>query len=342
MCSSSKQTVKSYINQLKIPSNLLPSELGNLYFYSCFIQASCDFLIEEKWLMGLDAKKKPDQDFLKQYFNNQLSTIDFIKDDLCLDNKALLKLKKQFEKLEFEILLEAKERTPVEKKKFLIQALNRMTNIFIQEEQAREDNLNFPRLYRSFDGLDSIFELDYNLDVEMLVDEESKERLYQGSGVGVQSGYSSILLALHFLDLKYGQSVTDLGSGYGRLGLVFSLLRSDLLMNSYEYVDHRVQLSKEAASMLEISKKCIFTTQDLSVEDFKLPFSDIYYLYDPFSEETYQYIISQISEYAKSRKVTIVTKGNARKWFLKLAKEKSWKEPLDIDASNLSIFELTT
>ena len=58
MCSSSKQTVKSYINQLKIPSNLLPSELGNLYFYSCFIQASCDFLIEEKWLMGLDAKNK--------------------------------------------------------------------------------------------------------------------------------------------------------------------------------------------------------------------------------------------------------------------------------------------
>ena len=44
-----------------------------------------------------------------------------------------------------------------------------------------------------------------------------------------------------------------------------------------------------------------FHTQDLSCPDFQIPEADIDYLYDPFTEETYQYVLKQIVEWSQKR-----------------------------------------
>ena len=133
-------------------------------------------------------------------------------------------------------------------------------------------------LYRTFDNLDDVFDLDYQLDLDMVVEHNTKERLYQRSGVGVQSGYSTILLALENSELLPNSSIVDLGSGYGRVGLVCSLLRPDIEFIGYEYVPHRVDIANKAAKHLGLEDNLSFKAQDLSLESFKIPEADVYYL----------------------------------------------------------------
>ena len=218
-----------------------------------------------------------------------------------------------------------------------------MELLFLEEEGSKvesEQSLGQQgiRLYRTFDKLDEIFALNYQLDLDMLVDHESKERLYQRSGVGVQSGYSTILLALNRMEAPIGSTVVDLGSGYGRVGLVCSLIRPDIKFLGYEYVPHRVDISNNATAAFGLEESLRFKVQDLSLKSFSVPIADFYYLYDPFSEETYKYILDQIVRISQERDITIVTKGNARNWLVRIAKEHSWASPIYIDDSNLCIF----
>ena len=134
-----------------------------------------------------------------------------------------------------------------------------------------------------------------------------------------------------------GSSIVDLGSGFGRVGLVYSLLRPDIKFIGYEYVPHRVEVSSNAARSLDLEANLRFKVQDLSSQLFKIPIADVYYLYDPFTEETYQYVLKQITELSKKRKITVVTKGNARSWLTEIACKNSWPDPLVIDKGNLCI-----
>jgi SAM-dependent methyltransferase len=236
------------------------------------------------------------------------------------------------------------ERSHMEQKDFVIQSLNEMTTHFLKEEKEQEgklQNLGHQglQLYRTFDNLDDIFDLNYQLDRDMDVDHLEKERLYERAGVGVQSGYSTILLALESIDAEKGSKIIDLGSGYGRVGLVCSLLRPDIDFIGYEFVPHRVDISNKACDSLELNESLVFKVQDLSLPEFKIPDADVYYLYDPFTKETYQYVLKQIVEVSKRRKVVIVTKGNARDWITQLAEENSWPLPVIIDEGNLCVFK---
>jgi hypothetical protein len=195
-----------------------------------------------------------------------------------------------------------------------------------------------PQLYRTFDKLDVVLNLDYQLDRDMVIGHSAKERLYAGSGVGVQSGYSTILLALSEVNLKKAAKVIDLGSGYGRVGLVCSLLRPDIDFVGYEFVPHRVEIGNKASTFLGLEKSLSFKVQDLSLEDFKIPQADVYYLYDPFTKETYHHVLNQILSISKTRKISIVTKGNARGWLMEIAKKNSWPDAAYLDGGNLCVF----
>lgn len=337
MCRSSQKTLIDFLNYKKVRFNLLPNELSYLYFYACFLQASNEFSKEQAWLEKIIPKSL--NELMAPYWQKQLISLAFLENNLSEDKLDLKAFNLRAIELESVVLEEVKTRSQIEKKAFLIFTLNLMTTAFLAEEEYKKNELFYPRLYRVFDGIDEILELDYSIDLKMVVDQKTKERLYQTSGVGVQSGYSTILLAIHHLNLKPGMTFIDLGSGYGRVALIYALLRPDLNFLSYEYVQHRVELSLKAARKLEIHENNLFLTQDLSLDSFKIPLSDVYYLYDPFSEETYHYVLDQIVNHAKSKKLTIVTKGNARKWIKDLAQKNKWEKHIELDAGNLCIFQ---
>lgn len=329
-------------------SKFTPNQMAHLYVSAALLVEVMSFIKEQLWLqdkidLGLEVKTTYDK-FITPFFSNELKETAFLKEFLINSGSGnIAKVLKNSKKIEKNILKLINGRSKEDLKSFAIQSLKEMEVHFLSEEKykdARDQSLGYQglRLYRTFDSLDNIFALNYNLDLEMGVDHITKERLYQRSGVGVQSGYSTILLALHCVDAEVGSTIVDLGSGYGRVGLVCSLLRPDIKFIGYEYVPHRVDISNVASKALGLSESLDFKVQDLSLDSFKIPDADYFYLYDPFSEETYKYILDQIIEVSMRKKVTIVTKGNARGWLMDIAKKYSWPKPIHIDESNLCIF----
>lgn len=178
-------------------------------------------------------------------------------------------------------------------------------------------------IYRAYDALDGVFAIDYSLDAGMYTDPLNTERLYEGAGLGVQTSYLTLALALRSLNLKSGARLIDLGSGYGRLGFVVGLLRPDIEFIGYEYVSHRVLAANKSAQHIGINKHVKFITQDLSDKHFQIPTADAYYLYDPFTESTYRHVFHQLRFIASQQSIAIVTKGHAGPWVANALMEKS-------------------
>lgn len=349
MMKLSEQTLLDLLEDRDSNTKLNPIEMAHLYINSALLVTIMEFLKEQLWLSNkVDEQTRTTTlyvDFITPFFKDELAPIHFLKRFL-IDNGAIniKKISKASEKIERETLLFISTESIFVQKKFIIQSLKEMSVLFINEERkqvGRVESLghNGPRLYRTFEHLDILFKLNYQLDKDMVVDTTQTERIYQTGGVNVQSGYSTILLALDSLDIEEGSSMVDLGSGYGRVGLVCSLLRPDVSFIGYEFVPHRVDISNNASLALGLQNDLHFEVQDLSLESFKIPVSDIYYLYDPFTKETYDYVLKQILDVSKRQKVTIVTKGNAKGWFDAIAKDNSWPKPQLIDEGNLCIFK---
>jgi tRNA G46 methylase TrmB len=193
-------------------------------------------------------------------------------------------------------------------------------------------------VYRAFDRMDEILGIDYERDRGMRVDPENHERLYEGAGLGVQTSYTSLLIALDELKLKVGARFVDLGSGYGRVGLVVGIVRPDIDFVGYEYVAHRVEASQNSALQAGLSGHVSFLTQDLSDLKFEIPEADVYYMYDPFSQETYLHVFNQLLAIAKKQPVMIVTKGNAGAWIENALCGAGWFSDRTGDTGTLGIF----
>lgn len=310
--------------------------------------SAIEYISEQCWLQEREDEKKgektPYSELVRSFFRVELASILFMEDFFMEGRESINKeTSKSSRMIESQALLQIKGSSAQDQKTFAIEALKMMSDLFTQEAQAQIGKKDWeghkgPRLYRTFDSLDRLFDLDYKLDKEMIVDKKTDQRLYQGSGVGVQSGYSTILLALSFLNFEAGSTIVDLGSGYGRVGLVCSLLRPDIRFIGYEYVGHRVRVCDDTCQFFDLKQSLSFKTQDLSLESFKIPDADFFSLYDPFTKETYEHVLTQIVEISKRKKVTVVTKGNASSWLKKIAKEESWLDPSLLDSGNLCIF----
>jgi precorrin-6B methylase 2 len=324
--------------------DLSPIQLAHLYVNSALLVTVMDFIKDQLWLENNKKIGTTYKDFITPFFKEDLISIDFLQEFLVLsgasDIKTILKVAKEIELKTLNIVVKASKD---DHKVFLIQTLNEMKTKYLLEEFNQEGlDINSVHvglnLYKTFDNLDIIFDLNYQLDTDMVVDFETDERLYQKSGVGVQSGYSTIILALNAIDIKPGTKMIDLGSGYGRVGLVCSLIRTDIEFIGFEYVPHRVEISNKACLDLGLQDTLNFQTQDLSSESFIIPEADVYYMYDPFSKDTYKSVLKQIVDISKRKDITVVTKGNGRGLLEELSSENSWAMPILIDEGNLCIF----
>ncbi len=330
-------------------SDLNPAETAQLFVYTALLSTSMQFIKEQLWLSQRQNQSEAYQDsydeFLTPYFKNELLRLAFLSEFLTdCGPEGIATVAAKAKALE-ERLLELMQQAESERKKeFLRQALSEMSEIFLEEETRQQGRSLAqghlgPCLYRCFDQLDRILALDYQIDKTMIRDWDPKERLYQGSGATVQSGYSTILLALQHIELNPGAKFIDLGSGYGRVGLVLALVRPDVYGIGYEFVPHRVDNANTSSRMLGLQERLAFHVQDLSLPSFQIPDADVYYLYDPFTEETYQHVLSQIVEISTRQQLTIITKGNARDWLHKVATKYAWPSPQSIDEGNLCIFQ---
>lgn len=314
-------------------------DLAGFFIDSVYLKSVLQHVIDEHWIQTKNSGNELHfERFIKKFFNAELKPLLFLHaffSDSSIEGmhvavKALAHTEKTF-------LTFIKSKPYSFQKIFLQISLQRMSDLFEIEHQMssiekKNESDATLSLYRAFDVLDQIFGLDYLLDEKAGIDQ--KERLYEGAGVGVQSSYASILLALRYLNLAKGSHFTDLGSGYGRVGLVVGLMRPDIHFTGYEFVKDRVDIANTVATHLQLNKNVRFVSQDLANPDFKIPFAETFYIFDSFTDVTYALVMEQLQEMSQQKKIIVVTKGNSKLWM----KNKFWSEPQEFSGGNLCFF----
>lgn len=128
----------------------------------------------------------------------------------------------------------------------------------------------------------------------------------------LQTPYSEILRILQLLKLRPYQHIVDLGSAYGRMGIVIGGLYIKNSFTGYEYVKARVDEGNRVYKELGLTR-CQQVTQDLYDKNFELPEADVYFIYDYGQVEHIDYTLKQIYGIAHKRPVKVVVRGKFTK-----------------------------
>lgn len=195
-------------------------------------------------------------------------------------------------------------------------------------------------LIRMFDWIDSVFKINFDDGTESEeIAKGSLERYYINSGLHVQSSYSQILLILKKLDINSESIIYDLGSGFGRVGFVVGILYPAAHFFGFEILESRVQKSNQISRDWNIHSKIQFITKDLGQDSESYETANIFYLYDPFQEETYKKVIEKINFVAQQKKIQIVTKGASKDFVVSLSIKNKWPPHQELQFGNICIFK---
>lgn len=166
---------------------------------------------------------------------------------------------------------------------------------------------------RSDAGVSDQF-LDMLLDLEEIRHSEKKidtKKLKDSFGfeqyIYEATPYAYIRDFLNFLKPKEGDTVYDLGAGYGRI-VIYSALVSKAKFKGIEIVKERVDKANETIKKLKISNAEMLFGNAAS---FDLSDGNIFFLFNPFYPETLKRVSDQIRDIAKNKEITIVTWGGS-------------------------------
>jgi hypothetical protein len=323
--------------------DLAPKHSAELLILSAFTATAAEAMREQYWLRSQN-QFHPDllfSKFLESEFVGALLPIAFLRP--VLNSHSLENLGTVVKLIMHKLVRDSKRDMSVEDFRLFSGAavieMAAISNVESMRLQSLEEGAWKISLYRAFDVMDEIFGLDYSRDIGMKNNEMTSERLYEGAGLGVQTSYSSLLMAIQALQIKPAAKLVDLGSGYGRLGLLMGLLRPDIEFTGYEFVGHRVEVANNASLRLGLERSVHFCIQDLSIAEFAIPEADVYYMYDPFTGETYNHVFGQLEKISREKSITIVTKGNAGAWMKRVTLDLDWAPPLYLDDGTVSIFK---
>ncbi len=317
------------------------NQLSHLFVDAAYMTHAMQFIKDQYWIESQNTDSIVIfQHFIQKHCKSDLQPILLLQSFLESSNlHSLSEIGINAEALKNYIVLAISKKENSDQKEFAKTSLKLMSNLF-----EFETNLNIDKksngqdsglsMYRTFDIFDQVLDLNY-LANEKTSEDTKKERLYEGAGLGVQSSYATTLNTIRYLNPKSGTRFVDLGSGYGRVGLVLGLLRSDVQFTGYEFVEDRVQIANDSADRFGLDQHVHFYTQDLSASDFKIPEAEFYYIFDSFTDETYKYVLDQLVNIARNMKVKIITKGNARLWL----QNSSWIKIHEFNDGNMCVFE---
>ncbi len=310
-----------------------------------FLVSALRALTERHWIMSRSRDFGPgDFDaFVARALGRELAPLAFLKDWLGpeLGVARLKVLSAAAKALSKDLVARSRSSDRPAFRAFLRGSVRAMTEICVFEESfasVRGEDVLPPSAYRAFDAFDEILGLRFETDRGMKPDLASGERLYVEGGAGVQTSYSSILSALENFALPPGGHLVDLGSGFGRVGLIAGLWREDLRFTGYEYVGHRVRVASDSAASAGHATRVRFFEQDLADPDFRIPLADAYYMYDPFCASTYERVLRQLNAYSRDHAFTVITKADAGTWLAKLQSEGAWAEAGACDLGLLRVF----
>lgn len=124
----------------------------------------------------------------------------------------------------------------------------------------------------------------------------------------LQTPYHELKRICELLHPPPGSTLVDLGAGYGRLGLILSVLYPEVNFIGIEYVKERVLEGQRVLNKHNCSN-ALLIQQDLTHKDFILPSAEYYFLYDYGILAHIRKTLNQIEAVAGHQHFRLVARG---------------------------------
>jgi SAM-dependent methyltransferase len=106
--------------------------------------------------------------------------------------------------------------------------------------------------------------------------------------------YSEILNLFQAVGLKDGQTVVDLGAGFGRVGLALAARYPGVSSTGYEIVKERIDEGARVAKEWGLDSQVHLLEQNLADPQFKPKAADVYFAFNPVSGSTFDKILEDL------------------------------------------------
>lgn len=159
------------------------------------------------------------------------------------------------------------------------------------------------------------------------------------SPLELQTPYSEILHVLMALSAYNPMNIVDLGAGYGRVGIVASVLFPFANFRGYEILSQRLNEGNRIFSQFGLDR-CSILNQDIANPTFRLPNADIYFIYDFSHPRDLYFVVKQIFAINTNRKFCIVAKGDEINEILLKLEKKISNVSIIYSRNKINVYEM--
>jgi hypothetical protein len=126
----------------------------------------------------------------------------------------------------------------------------------------------------------------------------------------LQTPYTELRWMLSVLNLKPGQTIVDLGAGYGRMGLVMHTHYPDCNFVGIEIAKTRVDEGNRVFKNHQ-AMHAILLHADVASENFEIPDAEVYFIYDLSRLKTIKLVIDRLKERSRKKSICVIGRGRA-------------------------------
>lgn len=130
-----------------------------------------------------------------------------------------------------------------------------------------------------------------------------------------QTPYCEIRNILNRLKPQPGETLVDLGCGYGRLAFVLAKHYSEVHFRGFEVDAFRVQIAAEKFKQHHL-KNAQINLQDIVLPQFQVPKAAYYFIFDFGHKESIQEILQRLKMIAQNKSIQVVGRGRATRHYI--------------------------
>lgn len=123
--------------------------------------------------------------------------------------------------------------------------------------------------------------------------------------------YTELRAILAEVAPKPGQSIVDLGAGYGRMGFVIAKHHPGVRFLGYEYVVERVHEGARCLEAATVPENVELKQADLSHSEFLPEAADFYFIYDYGTPKAIAKTLEDLKLIARSRAIKVIGRGRS-------------------------------
>ncbi|MGB0453427.1 MAG: hypothetical protein ACPGJV_06905 [Bacteriovoracaceae bacterium] len=176
-------------------------------------------------------------------------------------------------------------------------------------------------------------------------DESNRKKHFEGTQTWIglhpqvlQTPYSEILACFQFLKDENVESIIDIGSAYGRVGLVKNCLFPDAEFLGYEILKKRECEGNRIFQKYGLNN-CKILNENVLDDNFELPDAQVYFIYDFSEYNDICTILDLLSLKVGRLKFFLISKGEQLDFLISKKYRDFWKTHSLVSIGDLKIYQ---